>query len=228
MSLQPTDRAGKIVDLSHEIEEDMVTYKGLPGPHLCDFWTREASAANYDDGSSFHIGRIDMVANTGTYLDAPFHRYADGADLARLELDALANLPGIVIRRPWAGGIAIDRDAFDGLEVSGKAVLVETGWDEFWRSDSYFGDHPYLTAAAAEWLAGNGAALVGIDSCNIDNMHVRARPVHTILLGAGIPICEHMTGLGQIPDAGFRFAAVPPKIKGLGTFAVRAYAVIAD
>ena len=127
-----------------------------------------------------------------------------------------------------AGRIAVDAEAFAGIDVRGKAVLVDTGWDEHWRSDAYFGDHPYLTADAAEWLAANGAALVGIDSCNIDNMHVRARPVHTILLGAGIPICEHMTGLKQLPDSGFRFAAVPPKIRGLGTFAVRAYALIAD
>jgi arylformamidase len=222
-----TDRPGKLVDLSHVIEHGMVTYKGLPGPHLCDFWTRESSVANYDDGSSFQIGRIDMVANTGTYLDAPFHRYEEGADLSQLDLDTLANLPGIVVRRPWRDGIATDASDFDGFDVRGKAVLVATGWDQHWRSDAYFGDHPFLTAGAAEWLVANGAALVGIDSCNIDNMHVRARPVHTVLLGAGIPICEHMTALDALPDSGFRFAAVPPKIAGMGTFAVRAYAVIA-
>ena len=217
----------RIVDLSHVIEDGMITYQGLPGPHICDFWTREGSAANYDDGSSFHIGRIDMVANTGTYLDAPFHRYAAGADLAQLDLTSLANLPGIVIRRPWQGGIATDADAVDGIDVSGKAVLVATGWDQHWRTDRYAKDHPFLTQAAAELLAAKGAALVGIDSYNIDDNRVRARPVHTILLGAGIPICEHMTNLDALPDSGFRFAAVPPKIKGMGTFAVRAYAVIA-
>lgn len=217
----------EIIDLSHVIEEGMTTYKGLPGPHICDFWTREGSAANYDDGSTFQIGRIDMVANTGTYLDSPFHRYADGADLAELKLTSLADLPGLVVRRPFKAGLAIDASDFDGLDVSGKAILVHTGWDRHWRTDSYFGEHPHLTAAAAEWLAEHGASIVGIDSCNIDNMHVRARPVHTILLGAGIPICEHMTGLENLPDASFRFAAVPPKVKGMGTFPVRAYAVIA-
>lgn len=216
----------RIVDLSHVIEHGMTTYKGLPGPQMCDFWTREGSAANYDDGSTFQIGRIDMVANTGTYLDSPFHRYADGADLSELELPSLADVPGIVIRQPWENSLAVEPSHLDGRDVSGKAVLIHTGWDRHWRTDAYFGDHPYLTAHAASWLAENGAAFVGIDSCNIDNMHVRARPVHSTLLAAGIPICEHMTGLGSLPDEGFRFSAVPPKVKGMGTFPVRAYAVL--
>jgi arylformamidase len=216
----------EIVDLSHVIEEGMTTYKGLPGPHICDFWTRESSAANYDDGSTFQIGRIDMVANTGTYLDSPFHRYADGADLSELELSSLADLPGIVIRRPWEDELEVGPEAFEGIDVRGKAVLVHTGWDRHWRTDGYFGAHPFLIADAAQWLVENGAAFVGIDSCNIDNMHVRARPVHSTLLAAGIPICEHMTALGGLPDHGFRFSAVPPKVKGLGTFPVRAYAVL--
>jgi kynurenine formamidase len=216
----------RIVDLSHVIEHGMTTFPGLPGPHICDFWTREGSAANYDDGSSFQIGRIDMVANTGTYLDSPFHRYADGADLADLPLPSLADLAGIVVRRPWENGIAIGAPAFAGLDVRGKAVLVQTGWDRHWRTEAYFGEHPFLEADAADWLVGNGAALVGIDSCNIDNLHVRARPVHSKLLAAGIPICEHMTGLGSLPDEGFRFSAVPPKVRGMGTFPVRAYAVL--
>ena len=216
----------ELVDLSHVIEAGMTTYKGLPGPHICEFWTREGSAANYDDDSTFQIGRIDMVANTGTYLDSPFHRYEDGADLSELVLASLADLPGIVVRRPWENGLAVEPDAFDGHDVGGKAVLVHTGWDRHWRTDGYFGDHPYLTAAAADWLVEYGAAFVGIDSVNIDNMHVRARPVHTKLLGANIPICEHMTALGSLPEEGFRFSAVPPKVKGLGTFPVRAYAVL--
>lgn len=218
--------ASRLVDLSHVITEGMVTYKGLPGPHLCDFWTREDSAKNYDDGSSFQIGRIDMVANTGTYLDAPFHRYAEGADLADLPLPSLADLPAIVVRSPWENALAIDADAFAGLDVAGKAVLVHTGWDRHWLTDAYFGAHPFLTADAADLLARNGAALVGIDSVNIDNMHVRGRPVHTRLLGADIPICEHMTNLRALPDTGFRFTAAPPKVKGMGTFPVRAYAVL--
>jgi kynurenine formamidase len=215
----------RIVDLSHVIEEGMTTYKGLPGPHICDFWERESTASNYDDASTFQIGRIDMVANTGTYLDAPFHRYADGADLAELKLQSLADLPAIVVRRPWENELATGAEHFDLLDVRGKAVLIHTGWDRHWRTDGYFGEHPYLTAEAADWLAENGAALLGIDSVNIDNMHVRARPVHTRLLGADIPICEHMTALGSLPDEGFRFSAVPPKITGMGTFPVRAYAV---
>ena len=216
----------RIVDLSHVIEHGMTTYPGLPAPHICDFWTREASAANYDDGSSFQIGRIDMVANTGTYLDAPFHRYAEGMDLADLPLESLAELQAVVVRRPWDQGIAIGAVHFEGADVRGKAVLVHTGWDQHWRTDRYGVEHPYLTGDAADWLVAGGAALVGIDSNNIDDVRVRARPVHTRLLGAGIPICEHMTGLARLPDTGFRFAAVPPKVRGMGTFPVRAYAVL--
>ncbi len=216
----------RIVDLSHVIEDGMTTYKGLPGPHICDFWTRESSAANYDDGATFQIGRIDMVANTGTYLDSPFHRYADGADLSELKLPSLADVPGIIIRRPWEKKLALEPGDLEGRDVEGKAVLVHTGWDRHWRTDGYFGEHPFLTSQAADWLADHGALIVGIDSCNIDNMHARARPVHTRLLGAGIPICEHMTNLGSLPDDGFRFSAVPPKVKGMGTFPVRAYAVL--
>ncbi len=216
----------RIVDLSHAIEEGMTTYPGLPGPHICDFWTREASAANYDDGSSFQIGRIDMVANTGTYLDAPFHRYAEGADLADLPLKSLAELAGVVVRRPFESGLATDAEHFDGRDVRGKAVLIHTGWDRHWRTDRYGVDHPFLTADAAQWLVAHGAALVGIDSNNIDDTRIRARPVHTRLLAADIPICEHMTGLDGLPDAGFRFSAVPPKVSGMGTFPVRAYAVL--
>jgi kynurenine formamidase len=216
----------KIVDLSHVITEGMTTYRGLPGPHICDFWSREASAANYDDGSTFQIGKIEMVANTGTYLDAPFHRYEDGADLSQLRLESLADLPGVLVHQPFEQGLAIDVEAFDGLDVRGCAVLVRTGWDRHWGTDAYFSDHPFLTTRAAEWLAENKAVVVGIDSHNIDDIRVRARPVHTTLLGAEIPICEHMTNLGPLPDEGFRFSAVPPKVRGMGTFPVRAYAVV--
>jgi kynurenine formamidase len=167
-----------------------------------------------------------MVANTGTYLDSPFHRFAEGRDLAALPLDSLADLPGIVIRRPHADAIATDAAELDGLDVRGRAVLIHTGWDANWRTDAYAADHPFLTAAAAEWLAEQGAALVGIDSYNIDDTRGLARPVHTKLLGAEIPICEHMRGLEQLPDTGFRFSAVPPKVAGMGTFPVRAFAVL--
>ena len=215
-----------IVDLSHVIEHGMTTYKGLPGPHICDFWTREGSAANYDDGSSFQIGRIDMVANTGTYVDSPFHRYAEGIDLAELPLTSLADLPAIVIRRPWDKELTTDAADLEGADVAGKAVLVHTGWDRNWRTERYSDGHPFVTGAAADWLIANGAVLVGIDSNNIDDTRVRARPVHTKLLLANIPICEHMTGLGSLPDEGFRFSAVPPKVRGMGSFPVRAYAVL--
>jgi kynurenine formamidase len=205
------------------IEAGMTTYKGLPGPHICDFWTREQSAANYDDGSAFQIGRIDMVANTGTYLDTPFHRFEDGDDLAAVGLERLAGLPGLVVRSEVP---AIGPELLEGLDLAGKAVLVHTGWDRHWRTEAYQSGHPYLTEAAARLLAGRGAALVGIDSHNIDDTAVRARPVHTILLGAGLPICEHMTNLGAVPDEAFRFFATPPKVAGIGTFPVRAFAEI--
>ena len=216
----------RLIDLSHVITEGMVTYKGLPGRHICDFISYEQSAANYDDGSTFQIGRIDMVANTGTYVDVPSHRFADGKDLSEVGIEAFANLPALVVRQPFERGLAVDVSAFDSLDVRGKAVLVATGWDRHWGSDQYYHDHSFLTEEAAERLVDAGAALVGIDSHNIDDTRVRTRPVHTALLAAGIPICEHMTGLGALPDAGFRFAAVPPKVKGMGTFPVRAYALI--
>jgi arylformamidase len=213
-----------LVDLSHLIEPGMVTYKGLPGPLVCDYWTREASAALYDDGSTFQIGRIDMIANTGTYLDTPFHRYAEGQDLAGIELGQVAGLDGLVIRVPHAERLAIDAPDVLGLELRGKAVLFHTGWDEHWRTDAYFENHPFLTAAAARALVGGGAKLVGIDSHNIDDTAKRARPVHTILLGAGVLIVEHLTNLAVLPDRDFRFTAAPPKLSGMGTFPVRAFA----
>jgi kynurenine formamidase len=160
------------------------------------------------------------------YLDSPFHRFADGKDLAGLPLASLAELPGIVVRRPHGQAIATDAADLAGLDVRGRAVLVHTDWDEHWRTDAYAVDHPFLTEAAAEWLVEQGAALVGIDSYNIDDTRVRSRPVHTRLLGAEIPICEHMRGLDQLPDSGFRFSAAPPKIVGMGTFPVRAFAVV--
>jgi len=209
------------IDLSHKIESGMVTYRGLPGPQICDFWERQASAADYDDGSTFQIGRIDMIANTGTYLDTPFHRYAEGDDLAAVGLERLAGLDGLCVR---AGGMEAGAELFEGLDVAGKAVLVHSGWDRHWRTETYFSDHPFLAEAAARLLAERGAALVGIDSHNIDDTRTRRRPVHTILLGAGTLICEHMTNLGALPASGFRFTAAPPRVAGMGTFPVRAFA----
>lgn len=216
-----TDR---LIDLSHTIEHGMVTYKGLPAPHICDYLSREASRAHYGDGTEFQIGRIDMVANTGTYIDMPFHRYADGHDLAGLPLHKAAELPGLRVRAEGASDLAIDWHHFAPFDCRGHAVLVHTGWDRHWRSEAYYHDHPFLTARAAEWLRDHGAALVGIDSHNIDDTRAGARPVHSVLLAAGIPIVEHLTGLGALPPSGFRFSALPPKIVGMGTFPVRAHA----
>jgi arylformamidase len=217
----------RLIDLSHRIEAGMVTYKGLPAPLVCDYLSRQDSRAMYDGGAEFAIQKIEMVGNTGTYLDSPFHRYADGTDLADLPLEKLAHLDAVVVHAR-NGEMAVGADVFDGVDVSGRAVLVRTGWDRHWRTDAYFENHPYLTAAAAELLVNAGAALVGIDSHNIDDTRGRERPVHTILLGRGIPICEHMTGLDRLPTQGARFYAVPPKMVAVGTFPVRAFAVIAD
>jgi kynurenine formamidase len=213
-----------LIDLSHVIEDGQVAYRGLPGPKICDFWSREQSRGFYDDGSEFQIGRIDMVANTGTYLDTPFHRFADGDDLAAVDVSRVAALPGLVVRA--TGELAVGAERFDGLELRGKAVLVHTGWDRHWATGAYYAGHPFLTADAATVLVARGAALVGIDSHNIDDTRTRSRPVHTILLRAGVPIVEHMTRLDRLPDAPFRFYAAPPKVKGMGTFPVRAFAEI--
>ena len=209
------------MDLSHVIEHGMITYRGLPAPLICDFLSREASRQVYAEGTEFHIGRIDMVANTGTYIDSPFHRYAEGKDLAQLPLASLAGLEGVVVRCDQQ---AIDRDVFEGLDLRDKAVLVQTGWDRHWRTDAYFEGHPFMTEAAAKYLVAAGVKLVGIDSYNIDDTGDGRRPVHTALLGNEIPIVEHMTGLGQLPARGFEFFAVPPKVQAFGTFPVRAFA----
>ncbi len=219
------DATARLIDLSHTIEAGMVTYRGLPAPVVCDYLSREASREHYADGTEFQIGRIDMVANTGTYLDSPFHRFADGTDLSGLELLSLAELPGRVVRVSDPQTRAIGRAAFAGVDLRGRAVLVHTGWAAHWRTDRYFEGHPFLTEEAALELRGAGAALVGIDSLNIDDTaDHRRRPVHTILLGAGIPIVEHLRGLEQLPATGFRFSAVPVKVVGMGSFPVRAYA----
>lgn len=215
----------QLIDLSHTVEAGMITYKGLPAPIICDFLSREASRTLYAEGTEFHIGKIEMVANTGTYVDSPFHRFADGIDLAELPLASLVNLVAMVVRVTDRGR-AIDVAHFHEIDVTGKAVLVHTGWAQHWRTDQYFEGHPYLTESAAIYLRDQGAALVGIDSYNIDDVRDGRRPVHTTLLGANIPIVEHMTNLDQVPDQGFRFHAAPVKLKHFGTFPVRAYAVV--
>lgn len=201
------------------------TYPGLPPPVITDHLSRADSRAHYAPGTEFQIGSISMVGNTGTYLDSPFHRYEQGADLSRLDLTRLADIGGVVVR---AGGKErrITEAAFRELQIRGKAVLVHTGWDRHWGTEQYGLGHPFLTAGAARHLADSGVAIVGIDSLNIDDTDDRARPAHTILLGAGIPIVEHMCRLERLPDAGFRFFAVPVKVEGFATFPVRCFASI--
>jgi len=215
----------KLIDLSHTVEHGMITYKGLPAPIICDFLSREDSRKHYSAGTEFNIGKIEMVANTGTYVDSPFHRFADGIDLSELPLESLANLEGVVVRAT-ALGRAITAKAFSGIDGKGKAVLVHTDWSRHWRTDQYFEGHPFLTKDAAEFLVEKGAAFVGIDTYNIDDTSDGTRPAHTTLLGNNIPICEHMCGLELLPTSGFRFHAAPVKVKAFGTFPVRAYAVL--
>ena len=218
-----------LVDLSHTITDGLETYPGLPAPVVCDFLTRDASRAHYADDTSFHIGRIDMVANTGTYVDAPFHRFENGADVAELSLAKLAHLPAHVVRARdlvQAGVRALDAEIFRDVAHDSTAVLVDTGWSERFGTPAYFEPHPYLTKAAAQLLAEANVAFVGIDSLNIDDTTDGRRPVHTTLLGAGIPIGEHLSHLDACPDSGARFHAVPVKVRGMGTFPVRAYAVL--
>lgn len=219
-----------LIDLSHTVEHGMITYKGLPGPIISDHLSREASKEKYAAGTEFHIGRIEMVANTGTYLDSPFHRYPEGKDLSQLELSSLANLNGIVVRSLTAGIDSSQRGispaALVGSDLKGKAVLFNTGWDRHWRTERYSdGTHPFLTAETAEFLVKAQPALVGIDSFNIDDTTTGSRPVHSLLLDAEIPIVEHLCNLDALPDSNFRFFAVPVKVKSFGTFPVRAFAL---
>lgn len=219
----------RFIDLGHTIEHDLITYPGLPAPRIGEHMGRASSRQHYAPGTEFHIGTIEMIANTGTYLDTPFHRYEDGKDLAALPLTALADLDGVVIRvaqrtqRP--ADRAIGASCFHGLPLAGKAVLVHTGWSRHWRTEQYGREHPFLTEDAAAFLIDARVALVGIDSLNIDDTSDARRPVHSMLLGAEIPIVEHMTNLEALPDRGFRFFAVPPMIAGMGSFPVRAFAI---
>ena len=239
----------QLIDLSHTISNGLITYNGLPAPIICDFLSREQSRQHYAPGTEFQIGKIEMVANTGTYLDSPFHRYEDGKDLSEMELSSLANLDGVVVNaKGWelsAKGEeqrAIDANSFRRFDVKDKAVLIHTGWDAHWRTEQYFEGHPFLTKNAAQFLTDEGATLVGIDSYNIDDTADLSRPAHSILLGAGISIIEHMCNLGSLVDAlalsplaapmsrdsvsDFKFFAVPVKVKGMGTFPVRAFAIV--
>jgi kynurenine formamidase len=217
----------ELIDVCHSIEDGMITYKGLPAPVITDHLTREASRTHYAPGTEFLIGKIEMVANTGTYIDSPFHRYARGKDLAELDLYSLANVEGIVVRCIDQEPRSIGEESLSGLDVKDKAVLLHTGWDKHWRTDEYSnGNHPFLTAEGATYLAKHGAALVGIDSYNIDSTSDGNRPAHSILLGHDIPVVEHLCGLGDLPEAGFKFFAVPVKVKRFGTFPVRAFGLV--
>ena len=225
--MTPADRV-RLVDLTHVLEDGMVTYPGLPSPRISDFLSWEASESRYAEGTRFQIGRIDMIANTGTYLDSPAHRHRGAADLADLPLERVAALPGLLVdateRLP-----GVDRTAFGSADVEGRAVLVRTGWDRHWRTEAYGDpDAPFLTRDAAQWLVDHGVALVGIDSLNIDSAKDGERPVHTLLLGLGIPVLEHLTRLDRLPEHGFELHAAPVPVRGMGTFPVRAYAVLRD
>jgi len=213
----------KLIDLSHTIEDGLITYKGLPAPIICDYLSREESKKHYADGTTFQIGKIDMCSNTGTYLDSPFHRYEDGKDLSELNLESVASLDGIKVVIP-EGVKQIEESVFYGLHISNKAVLVQTNWSKNWNTDDYFENHPFLTEAAATYLKAQKVKLVGIDSLNIDDTRGKDRPVHTTLLGAEILIVEHMNNLESVPEENFKFYAVPVKVKGFGTFPVRAFA----
>jgi arylformamidase len=216
----------ELIDVSHTVEDGMITYKGLPPPVITDHLSRADSKQIYASGTEFQIGRIEMVANTGTYLDSPFHRYANAVDLAGLDLYSLANLDALVVRIP-AGAREIPVATLAGLDLSGKAVLFHTGWDVHWRTEAYSdGTHPFVTTETAEYLAHSGAALVGIDSYNIDDTGDGTRPAHSILLRSGVPIVEHLCGLGELPERNFKFFAVPVKVKGFGTFPVRAFGIV--
>jgi arylformamidase len=213
-----------LIDLSHIIFDGLVTYKGLPAPVICDYLSRENSKQFYEEGTQFQIGKIEMVTNTGTYIDCPFHRFAHGDDLSQIALEQCAGLEAITINAKDV--IAVGKEYFEGKELRDKAVLVYTGWAKHWNTEQYYENHPYLTEEAAIYLKEAGVKLVGIDSHNIDNTAARSRPVHTTLLGADILIVEHLCSLNQLPEDGYQFSAVPPKFKGAGTFPVRAYAVL--
>lgn len=223
-TIDELSRRSSFVDLSHTITDGLVTYKGLPAPIICDYLSREKSREIYEGGTEFQIGKIEMVSNTGTYVDCPFHRYEDGKDLSQVAIESMADLDGIVIRADYRKTLAVDATFFKEKEIRGRAILVHTGWDAHWNTEAYFQGHPYLTEEAAHYLQERGVRLVGIDSMNIDNTTGKSRPVHSTLLASEILIVEHLCNLGSLPDEGFTFTALPPKFRGVGTFPVRAMA----
>lgn len=222
------NKANLLIDLSHTIEDGLITYKGLPAPIICDYLSREDSKQFYEKGTEFQIGKIEMVTNTGTYVDCPFHRFEDGKDLSQVGLERFADLDAIVIRIPHSKTIEITEEHLKNYEIRNRAVLIQTGWDEHWNTEQYYENNPYLTEKAAEYLRDCSVKLVGIDSHNIDDTKGKNRPVHTTLLGAEILIVEHLCNLYLLPEFGFTFSAIPPKFKGVGTFPVRAFAKLKE
>ena len=221
------DGARRVVDLSHRIREGMVTYPGLPAPVITPHLTREESRSRYAPGTEFAMDTITMIGNTGTYLDSPYHRYADGGDLASLDLATLVGLPAEVFHLTDAAERGIPASAFYDRELAGTAVLLHTGWDSRFGTPAYATGAPFLTEDGARHLVDAGVALVGIDSLNIDDTESGgARPAHSLLLAAGIHVVEHLTALGELPARGARFTAAPPAVEGFGTFPVRAYAEV--
>ena len=214
-----------LIDLSHPITDGMVTYPGLPVPVIGTHLSREAAEQIYAPGVTFHIGLLTLCTNTGTYLDVPFHRFADGHDLSELALERVAGVPAVCLDRRGRRSIDLTPDEVGGL--GGHAVLVRTDHSQHFGTEQYSTGHPYLTAGAAQALVDAGVACVGIDSLNIDSTDDVQRPVHTTLLRAGVPIVEHLANLDRLPTDGFTFTAVPPKIVGAGTFTVRAFATVA-
>lgn len=219
-------QSNMLIDLSHTIEHGLVTYKGLPAPIICDYLSREDSKHFYSEGTEFQIGRIEMVANTGTYLDCPFHRFENGKDLSEVGLECFTDLEAVVFSIPFSETLEISEGHLKKHELKNKAVLINTGWDRNWNTEKYYDNHPFLTEGAANYLRECGVKLVGIDSHNIDCTSGKTRPVHTILLGAEILIVEHLCNLDLLPKEGFTFSAIPPKFKGVGTFPVRAMAKV--
>jgi arylformamidase len=213
-----------LFDLSHLITEGMPTYPGIPGPELSDFLSRETSAERFG-AIRMHIGKVCMITNTGTYVDVPFHFYEDGEHLGEVGIDRLADLPAVYVDATGRNERAVGPNTFADIDVTGRAVLVHTGWDQHFGTDQYAVEAPFLPRETVEYLVASGAALVGIDSVNIDDMGDLTRPAHCGLLAAGIPIVEHLTGLAQLrSESDFTFTAAPPKFAMLGTFPVRAFA----
>ncbi|BDI22379.1 cyclase family protein [Herbiconiux sp. L3-i23] len=219
----------RYIDLSHTLRDGLVTMPGMPAPTVSLHLGREQSRSVYAEGTEFEIPIVRMVANTGTYLDTPFHRYGDGHDLAGLPLARVVDLRAEVIHVDVHAERGITPEMFDGRDLRGAAVLLHTGWDRHFGTETYSSPAPFLTRAGAAHLVDQGVTLVGIDSINIDDMTADAageRPAHSVLLAADIPIVEHLTKLSEVPSTGARFTAVPPKFEAFGTFPVRAFATV--